>query len=138
VADAVITMLPNGALLLNVYKQAVPPAQQKRTAKHPQFWPLVTRVLPAVRLSSRKANNAGAIVDFGHLIITQGTAFAAGSRARHPAYHRFGRILREGGEPPPPLSAKTENNRGVRYAPSVFGFTGGGAGWRLRLDTVPA
>ena len=57
VADAVT--LPNGTLLLNVYKQAVPPAQQKRTAKHPQFWPLVTRMLPAVRLSSRKANNAG-------------------------------------------------------------------------------
>jgi hypothetical protein len=29
-----------------------------RSAKHPQFWLLVTRVLPAVRLSSRIANNA--------------------------------------------------------------------------------
>lgn len=28
VADAVITMLRNDAILLNVYKQAVPPAQQ--------------------------------------------------------------------------------------------------------------
>jgi hypothetical protein len=40
----------------------------------------------------------------------------------HPAYHRFGRILREGGAPPPPLSTKKENNRGGRCAPSVIGF----------------
>ncbi len=42
----------------------------------------------------------------------QATLFVAGFRARCPAYYRFGRILREGGAPPPPLSTKTENNRG--------------------------
>ena len=55
-------------------------------------YPLVTR-WPAIQPKSQQYLGKA---HFGHLIGDQGTLFAAGFRARRPAYHRFGRILREG------------------------------------------